>query len=335
MSFRKLCIQNGINYYNAINYKHVHPELTDEQVIAYYVKKITNKKPRLYESKVNLDGEKMTIIEYINSKNMTVIFEDNTIKRNCAYSNFSKGKIRNPSKKSKYLGMYKMMNCGMGATVIDIDYGKGTVTVKFDDGFVKEAPRKSFTTGAIKHPNFNTKTLKALNIAKKHIGEKIISKYNEELEIIDAESISRVLIKFNGTNITRWVTYKAFLSGTPYSKKHSTTKDSYTLKQFCSDRGIIYTTLMHFIQNHYNKKVTTLEDYIDAYSHYVEYQNKKNITFKEQVKNNLKLGDNLEKVYSRLKEYRRLHPELTDEQIIIYYNPRCYINIYGELVTPE
>lgn len=321
-------------YQKVISYKSRHKELSYEQVLEYYIKKSINTKSRLYESKINIDGDKMTIIEYIDSKNITVIFEDETIKKQCSYNNFLNGKIRNPSKKSKYIGMHKIMNCGIGATVIDTDYAKGTVTVKFDDGFIKEAPRQSFTTGTIKHPNFNAKTLKALNIAKKHIGEKLISKYNEELEIIDAESLNRVLIRFNGTNITRWVTYKAFLSGTPYSKKHSNIKERYTLKQFCIDNGIDYHTLCNFIKTHYDKKVDTLDGYINAYNKYLEYKNKKEDTFIGKVKKYLKPCDDLETIYNRLKEFRRMHPDLNDEQVIIYYRPDCYINWLGEIVVP-
>lgn len=29
------------------------------------------------------------------------------------------------------------------------------------------------------------------------------------------------------------------------------------------------------------------------------------------------------------------NPELSDEQVIIYFRPDCYINIFGELVDPN
>ena len=44
-----------------------------------------------------------------------------------------------------------------------------------------------------------------------------------------------------------------------------------------------------------------------------------------------KVGVDYKKAYS----YKRRHPELTDEQVIIYYKPDCYINLLGELVIPE
>lgn len=323
-------------YQKVISYKSDHKELSYEQVLAYYIKKSINTKSRLYESNVNIDGDKMTIIEYINSKNITVLFEDETIKKQCSYSNFLNGKIRNPSKQSKYIGMHKIMNCGIGAKVVGTTGRKDYLLVKFDiDGFIAEAHRSNFIKGTVQHPKYNTKTKKSLEKARKYIGEKVISKYNEELEIIDAESISRVLIRFNGTDITRWVTYKKFLEGTPYSKRYSITKESYTLKQFCVDNGIVYNTLCSFIKTHYNKKVDTLDEYIDAYNRYLEYKNKKEDTFIGKIKKCLKSCDNLETIYNRLKEYKRLHPELTDEQVIIHYRPDCYINWLGELIIPS
>lgn len=43
-----------------------------------------------------------------------------------------------------------------------------------------------------------------------------------------------------------------------------------------------------------------------------------------------KLGVNYKKAYN----YKRRHPELTDEQVIIHYRPDYWINWLGELVTP-
>ena len=34
----------------------------------------------------------------------------------------------------------------------------------------------------------------------------------------------------------------------------------------------------------------------------------------------------------RAVQFRRKHIELTDEQVILYYNPYCYFNIQGEFI---
>ena len=45
------------------------------------------------------------------------------------------------------------------------------------------------------------------------------------------------------------------------------------------------------------------------------------------------LCDNFGVNYEKAYRFKRKHPELTDEQVIIYYRPNCYINILGELIT--
>jgi len=319
------------------SYKSSHKEISYENILEYYVNKIMNVKSRLYESKINTDGEIMTIVEYIDSADITVEFDDKTIKKHCRYSNFSSGKIRNPSKQSKYIGMHKVMNCGAEAEVVRISDKDGYLIIKFNiDGFTTEAHHSNFMKGTIKHPNYNTKINKTIENARIHIGEKIISKYNEELEIVDALSMSKMLIRFNGTDVTRWVTYKAFKSGTPYSKKHSITKNKYTLKQFCEDNNIVYNTLLNFIHKYYGRKLESVDEYIDAIKKYEEYKNVNyNNNFKNKVKCVLKQGDDLDKIYNRLKEYKRINNGLTDEQAIIHYRPDCCINILGELVIPD
>lgn len=44
-----------------------------------------------------------------------------------------------------------------------------------------------------------------------------------------------------------------------------------------------------------------------------------------------KFGVDYKKAYS----HKKAHPELADEQVIIYYRPDCYINILGEIVDPN
>lgn len=39
--------------------------------------------------------------------------------------------------------------------------------------------------------------------------------------------------------------------------------------------------------------------------------------------------------YQTARRYKDSHPELTDEQVIMYYRPDCYINLLGELVIPN
>ncbi len=40
-SFRQECLDNNINYEEAKRYKHLHPELTNEQIIEFYLQRKT------------------------------------------------------------------------------------------------------------------------------------------------------------------------------------------------------------------------------------------------------------------------------------------------------
>lgn len=51
------------------------------------------KHERIGESNFNNNGQKMTIIEYFNSKNISIIFEDGTVLKNRSYSKFRSGEI--------------------------------------------------------------------------------------------------------------------------------------------------------------------------------------------------------------------------------------------------
>lgn len=39
--------------------------------------------------------------------------------------------------------------------------------------------------------------------------------------------------------------------------------------------------------------------------------------------------------YEKARKYKYRHPELSDEQIIIYYRPDLRLNIFGEIILPD
>lgn len=123
------------------------------------------------------NGQRATVIDYINSKNMTIKFEDGTIKKNVYKVHFLKGKVANPSIgdkqlgtayvtkcKHSVLGQSKMQNCGMIATCIN--YRRtDDIDVKFEDGTIVTHKRKgSFLKGSINNPNIVRGSL--LNVTK-------------------------------------------------------------------------------------------------------------------------------------------------------------------------
>lgn len=59
-------------------------------------------KNRTGEVSINSKGEKMTIVDYIDSNNITIKFDDGTIVKNKKYSAFKQGIIKNPNFKNVY-----------------------------------------------------------------------------------------------------------------------------------------------------------------------------------------------------------------------------------------
>lgn len=63
------------------------------------------KSDKIGEISISTVGQKMKIIEYYNSSNITVEFEDGTIIKNKQYSNFKSGNIKNPNYYKDYSNM--------------------------------------------------------------------------------------------------------------------------------------------------------------------------------------------------------------------------------------
>ena len=82
---------------------------------------------RTGEMKLNNDNELMTIIKYINARDITVQFEDGNIYYNRAYKSFTKGNIINKFKRVAEVGFNKK---NQKMTIIEyIDSGNITVEV--------------------------------------------------------------------------------------------------------------------------------------------------------------------------------------------------------------
>lgn len=117
---------------------------------------------RVGEKKKQNNGLVATIIEYINSENIVVEFEDG-VRVNSKYYNFKNGKIGNKnvslsrripnSKNGKRITDYKLMNNGLYAKVIGQKKEKGLkYVVEFEDGYTTEVHYVSFYKGEVGHP---------------------------------------------------------------------------------------------------------------------------------------------------------------------------------------
>lgn len=124
-------------------------------------------KERLGEEAINLDGFKMEIIKYTNSKDIDVMFEDGNIVSGKTYSNFNKGKIKNISKDNiinksyvERLGETNINYQGCSMKIIKYRNSK-SVDIEFEDGTVyKSANYKNFKSGSVKNINYQNNNIR-------------------------------------------------------------------------------------------------------------------------------------------------------------------------------
>jgi len=107
---------------------------------------------RIGETNINNKGFKMRIIEYRNSQDIDVKFEDGSVV-NTNYYTFKKGVIRHPNQFSGRLNKIGMNNQNQKMQIIN--YKSATnIDVKFEDGtIVKNKTYANFIRGSMKNPN--------------------------------------------------------------------------------------------------------------------------------------------------------------------------------------
>lgn len=114
---------------------------------------------RVGEINYNNQGYKMTIIEYINSKDINIQFEDGVIVEHKRYELFKNGKIAHPNEK-KYnfnnrVGEENINNKGFKMTIINY-INNNNIDIQFEDGtIVYNKKYCHFKNGKIKHPLYD------------------------------------------------------------------------------------------------------------------------------------------------------------------------------------
>lgn len=97
------------------------------------------KKNKVGETNIAKNGQKMMIVEYFNSQNITVEFSDGTIIKNKNYDAFKKGSIKNPNykKDDTNIKIGETNIAKNGQKMIIIAYrGCNDTDIKFEDGTV-------------------------------------------------------------------------------------------------------------------------------------------------------------------------------------------------------
>ena len=169
---------------------------------------------RIGEKRAMHCGLEATIIEYVNSHNITIQFEDGTIATKKYYRDFVNGVIQysgnNPimSPKAERLGQTKQMLCGQTATVIAYRSSQD-IDVKFEDGQIRHnVEYRSFYNGRLKHPSELHDLLK-----QERIGETNIMNNGLKAEIIAYHSYYDVDVKFEDGVIVKGKRYEKFQNG--------------------------------------------------------------------------------------------------------------------------
>jgi hypothetical protein len=150
VQFEDGTIKKGVTYYNFKKGEIHNPNITPNN------KEI--KSDRIGESVIASNGQKVTIIEYHDSGNVDVRFEDGTIIRGVAYTRFRKGYIRNPNKlfstkKDSRKGESTIAANGQKMTIIEY-YNYSNIDIQFEDGTIRKGiSYQNFCKGNVQNPN--------------------------------------------------------------------------------------------------------------------------------------------------------------------------------------
>ena len=161
---------------------------------------------RIGECRTMKCGQTATIINYTNSQNIDVMFEDGTQVQNRSYKAFCDGHIKNPNfsgVRRSILGKKAIMKNGQVCEVIK-EHDYRYIDVRFEDGTtVSHVRRDSFNVREIKNPNYMLCNLKGIT---KRMGN------GEKFEVIEdnGETIS---IKNEDGIILDHVKKSSFMSG--------------------------------------------------------------------------------------------------------------------------
>lgn len=174
-------------------------------------KRIKMKEERMGMEVYNSKSLKMKVIEYIDSNNIIVQFEDGATKQT-TFSSFKIGRVAHPDDSSegiakKYIGKSIINKEGYTVTIIKYLSWK-EVTVEFND--------KNKTQKTVSYYSFKNNSIKLFDKTKENrIGQKrICAQTGQEMTVIEYKDANNVFIEINDDNKTqKWVKWKPFNLG--------------------------------------------------------------------------------------------------------------------------
>ena len=192
------------------------------------------KELRIGETSFATNGQKMVIIEYRNSMDLDVQFEDGTIKRGVVYHDFKIGNIRNPNKlRFDRTGESAISLNGQKMTIIKY-YDSSCMDVQFEDGTIKKGVAYyKFKKGKIQNPNIKKPHNK--EIKSNRVGKSVIATNGQKLTIIGYHRSNNVDVQFEDETICRGISYARFCKGhvrnpnKPFSSKKVSRKGEATM----------------------------------------------------------------------------------------------------------
>lgn len=165
--------------------------------------KIINPNDRIGERRMMNCGQYAEIINYNNSDNIDVLFEDGYVAYHKCYCHFKNGKIKSRLSEMNRLGEEKVMNCGLKAKIIKYNNSQD-IDIKFEDGFVhKNQCYSHFKNGRLES------RLKYIN----RVGETRTMNNGEEVKLIKYETAKNISVQFENGYIIENIAYDSFVNG--------------------------------------------------------------------------------------------------------------------------
>lgn len=168
----------------------------------------TYKTSCLGQTKMMKCGMNATCIEYRDSNDLDVEFDDGTIIRHRQKENFLRGAILNPNMirvpKSSCLNETVLMNNGQNAKCVAFR-NADDIDIEFEDGtIVKHKSKHSFFKGSISNPNFNPHSC---------LGVSVMQRCGYSAKCIAYRGTLDIDVEFEDGTIVSNRTKKAFLNG--------------------------------------------------------------------------------------------------------------------------
>lgn len=201
VQFEDGSIRNGVRYSAFNNGEILHPD--------DIANKTLKSKLRLRESRIMNNGIRATIIDYRSSQDITVQFEDGSIRDGISYGSFKRGCVATPNQtidniKQQRIRETRIMKNGLKATIIAYRKSKD-IDVKFEDGYTREhVSYDSFVRGTVLHPHL---------YSDKYCGEKNMMTCGMGCEIIAYRNHFDIDVRFEDGSMRTNMRYSAFQNG--------------------------------------------------------------------------------------------------------------------------